>query len=197
MTDMRIITQQDHTVMPWKNSGGTTREIATGGADSNTQEWGWRVSIAAVERDGAYSEFPGVDRLTTIVVGNGSDLFHPDGSTIALNPLQPTLIPSDVALWGFLRDEPILNLNVMTRQGRFTATAEIVQGPSDNVIEAGPTDTVLIHALEEHCHVGSGDGVEHYLTATDTLACEAEGRLTVTVPDAARVAIICISPVSA
>ncbi|MEQ9491193.1 MAG: HutD family protein [Alphaproteobacteria bacterium] len=186
------ITPDDHIVMPWKNGEGTTRQIATGGNDPDTGDWGWRVSIAAVERDGAYSEFPGVDRLTTVVVGNGTDLFHPDGSTIALNPFQPTLIPSDVALWGFLRDEPIVNLNVMTRQGRYTATAEIMDGPQERTVETAPSGVLLVYGLGGKCSLQSDGGDTVAAAEGETLVIEGKGCSGFTLIIEARVANISI-----
>lgn len=195
MAGIRKVTRDDHDVVPWKNGGGITRVIATGGSRDGSEDWSWRVSIASVERDGAYSEFPGVDRLTTVVVGNGTDLFHPDGSTIALNPLQPTLIPSDVALWGILRDEPIVNLNVMTRQGRFVATAQICDGPHEEDITLDRDDILLVHVLVGSCSISGGDGGSVSALADETLIHDGYGTFTLSLSEGSRSAVIRISVV--
>jgi len=195
MAAVRKITRDDHTVMPWKNGGGTTRQIATGGDDAGSGDWGWRVSIANVERDGAYSEFPGIDRLTTVVIGHGTDLIHPDGSSIALNPLQPTLIPSDVALWGMLRDEPIVNLNVMTRQGCYTASVEIVDGPAETTLDTGPNEVLLVHVLAGTCRLHHEGGDPCDGAEPDTLIHDGQGAFALSLAAASRVAVIRISAV--
>jgi len=195
MAAIRKITRDDHDVVPWKNGGGITRVIASGGSHGDHDDWGWRVSIATVERDGAYSEFPGVNRLTTVVVGNGTDLFHPDGSTIALNPLQPTLIPSDVALWGILRDDPILNLNVMTRRGHYTASVEIVGGPGETANDTGLGDLLLVHVLSGQCKAGITGGTPQNLSIDESLIVAGDGATTIDVCAAARIAAIRIAEV--
>lgn len=63
--------------MPWKNGGGTTREVTSGTVHaplaSMESEVGfdWRVSVADVDVGGAFSAFPGIDRVITLVEGEG------------------------------------------------------------------------------------------------------------------------------
>lgn len=190
---IRKINREDHSVMPWKNGGGTTREVATGGGAGG--EWGWRVSIATVERDGAYSEYPGVDRTTTVVVGNGSDLFHPDGSTIALNPLKPTLIPSDVALWGILRDDPILNFNVMTRQGAYMARVSVHDG-SETRSYTIEDEELLVHMLAGSSLLSASDGKAVSCGEDETLLRSGKGTATLQIDNGARAVVVRIHPTS-
>ncbi|GAA2140421.1 HutD family protein [Arthrobacter humicola] len=48
--------------IPWKNGGGTTREVAVfpGGAGPDT--FRWRLSLADIVKDAAFSNFRGTDR---------------------------------------------------------------------------------------------------------------------------------------
>ena len=55
----RRVLLSDVKASPWKNGGGVTREIAKGAAAGPDDDWGWRISIAEVERDGPFSTFPG------------------------------------------------------------------------------------------------------------------------------------------
>ncbi|MCC7055739.1 MAG: HutD family protein [Gemmatimonadaceae bacterium] len=58
----------DVTPQPWKNGGGSTRELlAWPAADS----WLLRVSVAHIGRDGPFSAFPGVDRWFAVLEGAG------------------------------------------------------------------------------------------------------------------------------
>ena len=59
-------------VVPWRNGGGVTREVATGG--SGEEGFDWRISIADVEVPGPFSAFPGLDRTITLVGGERMDL---------------------------------------------------------------------------------------------------------------------------
>lgn len=69
MTITRIIRAADCCEVPWKNGGGTTREIAVfpPGADMDT--FLWRLSMARVEQAGPFSAFAGIDRVLTVVQG--------------------------------------------------------------------------------------------------------------------------------
>ena len=74
---------------PWKNGGGVTRQIATGGGAEGGADWDWRVSLAEVSEDGPFSIFPQTDRVIAVIEGAGMDLLRPDGSRLALEPLRP------------------------------------------------------------------------------------------------------------
>jgi hypothetical protein len=63
-----MILPAEYKIMQWKNGGGLTEEIARDPADG---EYLWRLSRARVEREGPFSEFPGFDRLLTVVEGSG------------------------------------------------------------------------------------------------------------------------------
>ena len=92
---------------PWKNGGGVTREIAVGAAPGSDLGWGWRFSIAEVERDGPFSIFVGVDRIISVIAGEGMDLRHADGSLTPLEPFQPVRISGEELLFGRLRRGPV------------------------------------------------------------------------------------------
>jgi uncharacterized protein len=50
----------------WKNGGGVTRELVHGG--------GWRLSLADIDHDGPFSDYPGVERFFAVVAGDGVEL---------------------------------------------------------------------------------------------------------------------------
>ncbi|HEU4539125.1 MAG TPA: HutD family protein, partial [Polyangiaceae bacterium] len=62
---------------PWKNGGGTTREIAAMPPDAGTSGFAWRVSVAEIARPGPFSAFPGVDRQIVLLAGEGVRLRGP------------------------------------------------------------------------------------------------------------------------
>jgi environmental stress-induced protein Ves len=59
-------------VMAWKNGQGVTREIAR--EPGAGESFLWRLSIAEVSADGAFSLFPGCDRTITLIQGAGMEL---------------------------------------------------------------------------------------------------------------------------
>lgn len=61
-------------VTPWRNGGGETREIGQGrfgeaSAAAGQDGWDWRLSVASIAGDGAFSTFAGVDRSAVLVDG--------------------------------------------------------------------------------------------------------------------------------
>nr|MBA2815075.1 putative ATP-dependent helicase DinG [Candidatus Pantoea persica] len=54
-------------VSRWRNGGGETREIVS--YPPGEADFAWRASIATLARDGAFSRFPGVDRVITLLRG--------------------------------------------------------------------------------------------------------------------------------
>ena len=66
--------------MPWKNGAGLTRELAISPADASVDDFDWRISVAAIERDAPFSAFPGVDRCIVLLRGAGMRLRSVDGA---------------------------------------------------------------------------------------------------------------------
>lgn len=67
----KILTQDSFTDMPWKNGGGTTREIFKISNPKNPEQFYFRLSMATVSQDGPFSKFPGIDRFLMLLKGNG------------------------------------------------------------------------------------------------------------------------------
>lgn len=76
--------------VPWKNGGGSTTEIAIGPPDAGFEDFDWRVSLATIEKDGAFSLFPGVDRTLALVEGHGMTL-EIDGEPTLVTPTEPVV----------------------------------------------------------------------------------------------------------
>ncbi len=80
-------------------------------------DFDWRISMATVATNGAFSIFPGIDRTLSILEGSGM--------TLAIEGRQPKLLttsdtpltfPADVPTSATLVDGPVTDLNVMTRR---------------------------------------------------------------------------------
>ena len=57
--------------VPWKNGGGSTRELACWPPGAGMDSFAWRVSVATIARPGPFSAFPGVDRQIMLLEGDG------------------------------------------------------------------------------------------------------------------------------
>jgi environmental stress-induced protein Ves len=79
----RVIPANEYRRERWRNGLGWTRQIA---ASSEGDDWNWRLSIAEIEQDAAFSTFPGVERELVLLHGNGVRLCFDDGETATLLP---------------------------------------------------------------------------------------------------------------
>ncbi|TQI75927.1 hypothetical protein FHT98_3716 [Bosea sp. AK1] len=131
---MRIIRAADCKVMPWKNGGGTTTEIAVSPEGAALGDFDWRISMANVGADGPFSSFPGIDRTLSVLTGNGIRLAFGDGETASLDrATAPFFFAADRAVDGVLVDGAIDDLNVMSRRGAWSHSVERLSGGSHEV----------------------------------------------------------------
>jgi environmental stress-induced protein Ves len=137
---------------PWKNGGGGTRELvcwplgAASEADPDTGREGflWRVSVATIARSGSFSVFPGIDRVITLLSGDGVELTSRNGNW--QHRLDRRLMP-----YAFLGEEEIecsmlggesTDFNVMTRRGRAVARVELIR--SLHVVPPSPHGLLMV-----------------------------------------------------
>jgi environmental stress-induced protein Ves len=117
---MQIIRRSDWQLMPWKNGGGTTAEIAIHPAGAGLADFGWRMSAATVERDGPFSLFDGCDRTLTVLEGKGIALHGAEFGTVDLRPgSSPFRFDADLPVDSVLVDGTIRDLNVIAHRDRF------------------------------------------------------------------------------
>lgn len=102
---------------PWKNGGGVTRTLAV---DAQAPPR-WRISIADIGRDGPYSRFPGHDRVSVVLSGEGVAL-QGEGEGLVLQPGVPTAFAGDVAFQSRLLGGPVRVLNLFVLRGAAQAT---------------------------------------------------------------------------
>ncbi|RJT37241.1 HutD family protein [Mesorhizobium waimense] len=122
---MRILRAADYRVMPWKNGGGTTTEIAVSPEGAGLDDFDWRVSMARVEAGGSFSSFADVDRTLAVLEGEGIILNIAGQAPKELTgTTAPFSFPADVPTGASLIAGPITDLNVMTRRTRMTHTIE-------------------------------------------------------------------------
>jgi environmental stress-induced protein Ves len=147
---MRILRAADYRVMPWKNGGGTTTEIAVSPDGAGLDDFDWRVSMARVEGSGPFSSFAGIDRTLSVLAGEGIVLDVAGQPTARLTPASaPFSFPADLPTSAALTAGPITDLNVMTRRGVTLHSVErmAISQPVDIATGAGAT-LILCHKGE-------------------------------------------------
>ena len=115
---------------PWKNGGGTTREIMRWPADSTLENFEWRVSVATLAASGPFSALPGVDRQIMLLDGEGARLRSPDGRIDhALSERGKVFAFSgDAAVDATLPGGVSRDLNLMMRRGHWHGHMQVVRG---------------------------------------------------------------------
>ena len=111
------------TAAPWRNGGGVTREVISVGG-SGPQGFDWRISISEVSEPGPFSSFPGVDRIITVVDGEGMNLVI-DGVDHVLRRHEPLRFDGASQTTCSPLAGPVRDLNVMTRSDRLSATVAV------------------------------------------------------------------------
>jgi environmental stress-induced protein Ves len=134
-----------HRVMPWKNGLGETLEVARFPEGESLDAFDWRVSVAPVIADGAFSVFPGIERTIAVIEGAGMELTLAGGRPYALLPGMPYTYDGGLAIDGRLIDGPVRDFNVMARRGRFTGELILAGGP---LAVAGSGATIVAYALQ-------------------------------------------------
>ena len=109
----QLITLADARPQPWRNGGGSTRELL---AWPSASDWQLRLSVADIEADGPFSVFDGVQRWFVVLQGAGVAL------TIAGQPRLQRQADAPLHFDGAdptdcrLLDGPTRDLNLMLRQ---------------------------------------------------------------------------------
>ncbi|RZT41248.1 HutD/Ves family protein [Cupriavidus agavae] len=148
---------------PWKNGGGTTREIAVWPPGAGMDAFAWRVSVADIATDGPFSAFPGIDRQIVLLDGAGVHLQAHDDSFChkLLKVGEPFAFSGDTAVHATLVDGATRDFNVMTRRGVCRAEVRPMREPFD----AGSDEaTVLLLAVRgawqgDGARLAEGEGV--------------------------------------
>ena len=121
----RLIPANEYRRECWKNGLGWTREIVR---VPDSDAWDWRLSIAEIERDAAFSSFPGIDRELVLLRGNGLRLTFDDGRAVDLLPPHDRLrFAGEDAVTGELIDGTTHDFNLMWRRDR--VRAELLHRP--------------------------------------------------------------------
>lgn len=124
---VNAFTVADLRPMPWKNGGGSTREIVCQPPGADMDGFGWRVSIATIAQSGPFSVFPGVDRVIMLLDGDGVRLQGQGVDHALATPLAPFAFSGDVALDCALLGGTSTDFNVMTRRSQWQAEVQVLR----------------------------------------------------------------------
>ncbi|MEM9963761.1 MAG: HutD family protein [Asticcacaulis sp.] len=157
---LTLLPVADRKTVAWKNGGGQTQEMAVFPAGAAMHNFQWRISMATVDKAGAFSVFRGIDRHLTLLEGrmrlevNG--VWHELGAGESLR------FDGELPAFGAPVSASVTDLNIMTRRGRFSA--EIIGGETGDVlpVEAGEGFLFALTAAEVSGHVLSAFDLLHF-----------------------------------
>ncbi len=112
----------EFTRMPWKNGGGLSHEIFR--FPETGDQWLWRISLAEVASDGAFSIFPGCMRHLTLLSGEGMRLDFADRSAELLPPYSSVIFSGEEALSAYLIDGATTDFNAIWQADKYTIDVE-------------------------------------------------------------------------
>jgi uncharacterized protein len=128
--------------MPWKNGGGTTRELVTW---PSAEDWMWRVSVAEVAQSGPFSRFPGIDRWFAVLEGDGVALSMSGERHSLTTSSTPFHFDGGLATECALLGGMTLDFNLMTRRG--VAQAHLTRLSGQCKLTLGASEIVAIYSM--------------------------------------------------
>lgn len=124
------LTPADYRTVPWANGRGRTVELIRLTDDAG--DLVLRLSVADVVENGSFSMFPGIDRVLTLIEGDGFDLdFGGVAPTVTARTFEPIAFSGDWTTTATGVRSPSRDFNVMTPQGCHDVTVKLLpEGPS-------------------------------------------------------------------
>ncbi|OED48541.1 hypothetical protein AB838_11555 [Rhodobacteraceae bacterium (ex Bugula neritina AB1)] len=152
--------------VPWKNGGGVTRELAV---QKENGRQVWRLSLADITRDGAFSAFPGLARIHCIVEGPGHVLSNAE-TRLEASLLEPLTFDGNLALDCRLRGGACKAFNVIYDPELVAAQARVLRDGKLPEVTGSQVFFVVSGSLDlsEQGRYGPGEG-----QATDGATCGA------------------------
>lgn len=170
----QLIRYQDCPSTPWKNGGGSTKQLLISPATADLTEFDYRLSITSIGSNRYFSLFHGIDRQLVILEGDGVELSidsHEGAKQIndlgeeerilgdtdtteykRLTPIDsPFCFAGETSITSQLLGSDVIDFNVMTKRGVFKAHTQRLN-----------FDGIFI---EEHAAITNNNKSEHHNTA--------------------------------
>jgi environmental stress-induced protein Ves len=170
----RVIPANEYRRERWRNGCGWTREIVRGGQG----EWDWRLSIAEIESDSAFSVFEGIEREQVLLAGNGLRLHFDDGGMAELSPPHGRhRYAGERALRGEPVDGPVHAFNLMWR--RDAVGAQLWHRPlvGPMVVFAEAHATWAVHLIAGQARFADDSGLPDLAAGDTAILAAGETRL--------------------
>ncbi|TDT56727.1 hypothetical protein DFO53_2738 [Enterobacter sp. AG5470] len=105
-----LLPYADYAEMRWKNGQGVTREVCR---FPGSEAYDWRVSVATIRENGAFSRFSGYLRNISVLEGDGMFLTLDGQRSALIPPFQATDFNGDSDAYCEVVGGPLLDFNVI------------------------------------------------------------------------------------
>lgn len=136
---------------PWRNGGGTTRELL---AWPRGEDWQVRISVADVRAAGPFSRFAGIERWFAVLEGDGVVLRSPDAEVRLTQDSDPFRFDGELPIDCELVRGPTVDFNLMALPGR--ALLRRVRGTVEVRSPAGALVAVHAHGSSARLQWAAG-----------------------------------------
>src|SRR5882757_2674975 len=167
---MIIMRESAYRAVPWKNGGGTTREILR--VPPEPTAFDWRLSLATIDSPGPFSAFEGYQRTLVLVRGRGVELDFGRRGQVKL-ALEGQMVSFDGA-WETrctLLDGPSTDLNLIVSQERTRSASRCVQLAQAEVVQTTEWPETLVCCISGVVRLTNMAGEVSALTAADVARC--------------------------
>jgi uncharacterized protein len=130
---------------PWKNGGGTTRDLLTWPADA---AWNLRISVAEIAREGPFSDYSGFDRWFAVLHGTGVVLQLGNDRWEQRLGAPPLRFDGALAPMCWLIDGQTEDLNLLVRRDAGRGSMAIAHADHDWVSPIAWRALFTTHALD-------------------------------------------------
>jgi uncharacterized protein len=165
----------ERTPVPWRNSGGVTREVAVSPAGSSLDDFDWRVSVADIRAAGPFSRFPGIERQMAVLSGRLSFAIGERSPLILTAESQAVAFAGEASVSAEPLDGFVTDLNVMTRRAR--CSARLTRRTAQETASLEARSETLLLALSDL--IVRHDDVELCLSRLDALRIARGARCTI------------------
>jgi uncharacterized protein len=135
----------------WRNGLGVSWDIAQSGA---AEAFDWRMALARLDADVPFSSYPGIDRIFTLIEGDGLTLDVKGFGALEAAKYRPVHFPGDRPAACRLKAGPCRALNLFVKRGAFRADVMVTCHAKGDVV-AVPAAT-LIFIADGMAGIGGG-----------------------------------------
>jgi environmental stress-induced protein Ves len=145
VSEVSIIEPTSFIAMPWRNGLGTTIELLKQDLPDG-DGFAWRLSMADVTTNGAFSNFSGYQRTLLLLEGKGLTLDSNSVSHRLEKPLQLARFSGDDQTFATLHDGPVKDFNIMVQRQRCSARVSSALHQESTLDVDG--DILLVYAVD-------------------------------------------------